>query len=102
MNIPLAHDAIDLADLLEDVERCDTRYDDRYPLVFHALSVALRCGYPAGIRIDPTEPEWPVAYIELPTGQVSWHMPTHPVAFDGHDTEQKYERCRAYTIGVRA
>lgn len=52
-----------------------------------------------------------VVYIELPTGQVSWHIhdselpwfgflprqnePGHP-SWDGHTTEEKYARCLAY------
>lgn len=85
--------------LLDEIEHADTDYAKRYGLVFEAAEVALRLGYVTGIRIDPAEPEWPVVYIELPTGQVSWHMPQHPVPYDGHTTEVKYERCRAYMVG---
>ena len=85
-----------LAVLLGDIEQHDTDYDARYTLVFEAVNAAIACGYKAGVRIDPAEPEWPVVYIELPTGQVSWHMPQHPVEFDGHTTEQKYQRCNQF------
>lgn len=71
-------------------------YQERYRYVLIALSCAEQLDLPAGIRLDPSEPEWPVAYIELPTGQVSWHLPQHPVAWDGHTTEEKYRRVDAY------
>lgn len=78
------------------IEQNDTNYAARYPLVLWAVSTAADEGLQVGFRLDPTEPEWPVAYIELPTGQVSWHLPQHPIAWDGHDTPTKYARCRAY------
>jgi hypothetical protein len=67
-------------------------YDKRYNVVLDALLAARRCGYEAGIRIDPKEPEWPVVFIELPTGQVSWHLPQHAKAWDEHTTDEKYTR----------
>lgn len=85
--------------LLVSIQENDTQYHIRYGLVLMALGYAADLGLPAGIRIDPAEPEWPVVYIELPTGQVSWHMPQHPVPWDGHDTEEKYRRIREYTDG---
>ena len=85
-----------LAHTLRQIEVHDTDYDKRYPLVFKAIQEALACGYEAGVRLDPTEPEWPVAYIELPHGQVSWHLPQHGRGWDGHDTTTKYDRCRDF------
>lgn len=85
-----------LGRILANIERYDEDYPKRYGLVLAAIDCAQRAGYQAGFRIDPDEPEWPVAYIELPTGQVSWHMPQHPNPWDGHSTEEKYRRCRAY------
>jgi len=85
-----------LSRVLEQIEQHDTDYAARYPLVWQALHLALDAGLAAGVRIDPAEPEWPVVYINLPTGQVSWHMPQHPVAYDGHSTDEKYARVRAY------
>jgi hypothetical protein len=85
-----------LRQLLAEIVEHDTDYVTRYPLVFRAVPLALDCGYAAGIRIDLAEPEWPVVYIELPTGQVSWHMPQFEPAFDGHTTEEKFTRIREY------
>lgn len=85
-----------LAQVLEQIAEHDTDYDARYRLVFRALVLALAEDLKAGVRIDPAEPGWPVVYIELPTGQVSWHMPEHQTAWDGHDTDEKYRRVREY------
>ena len=68
-------------------------YDTRNALVLACVGVALACEYEAGIRFDEKEgPEWPVAFIELPTGQVSWHIKAHSKPWDGHTTEEKYAR----------
>jgi hypothetical protein len=88
--------ATQLVAVLRFIAAHDTDYDARYPAVWRALSLALDCGLAAGVRIDPAEPEWPVVYIELPTGQVSWHMPQHTTDWDEHGTDAKYERIRAY------
>ncbi len=82
--------------LLTMIEADDTNYAARYGLVLQAVAEAHAQGLQAGFRIDPAEPAWPVAFIELPTGQVSWHMPQHAREWDGHSTEEKYKRCRAY------
>ena len=90
----------ELANTLELIKANDTNYDERYLLVFKAVYLALAKGIKAGIRSDIDEPEWPVVYIDLPTGQVSWHMPQHISEWDGHGIEEKYRRiddfCRLY------
>lgn len=90
-----------LAHALTEIERHDQDYETRYGLVLIAMDYAARCGYQVGIALDPAEPAWPVVYIELPQGQVSWHMPAHPRPWDGHDTPAKYARCRAFTEAAR-
>lgn len=70
-------------------------YPLRNDLVLTALSQARAAGLPAGIRLDPRTPAWPVVFIELPTGQVSWHIPEHGEPWDGHTTEEKYRRVDA-------
>ena len=91
-------DMIKLIDLVKD-------YQARFTLVLRAVSLAHAVGYSAGFHWDDAGgPEVDgyriVAYIALPTGQVSWHMPEYPDKWDGHTTEQKYERARAYTDSV--
>lgn len=88
-----------LQEVLTAIHNADQDYPARYPLVLLAMSLAIQVGYPVGIRIDPDAPEWPVIYIELPTGQVSWHMPQHESDWDGHTTEDKYQRIAAFTDG---
>jgi hypothetical protein len=85
-----------LADTLRRIEEHDTDYDERYDLVWVAVINARRAGYAAGVRIDPAEPDWPVVHIELPTGQVTWHMPQHETPWDGHDTPEKYRRVNKF------
>ncbi len=72
----------------------DINYDKRNRMVIRAVSLALYIGYDAGFRIDPKEQDWPVAFIELPTGQVSWHLPPHKHEWDGHTTEAKFQRIK--------
>ena len=75
-------------------------YDERNRLTYLAIGEAAKLGLPVGFRLDPQEPEWPVVFIELPTGQVSWHVPQHPREWDGHTTRQKNERIDAYRAEV--
>lgn len=82
--------------MLVHIERHDTDHERRYGMVLRAVARAHTLGLVAGFRIDPKEPDWPVAFIELPTGQVSWHLPQHPNAWDGHTTEEKYDRIRKW------
>jgi hypothetical protein len=83
-----------LRNTLRDIVEHDTDYEKRYGLVLRALHYAHELGFNSGIRIDPKAPEWPVVYIELPTGQISWHMPQHDVSWDLHSTEEKFQRIR--------
>ncbi len=89
----------DLRFVIAQIETHDTNYLLRYGLILQAVELAHRENYAAGFRIDPSAPDWPVAYIELPTGQVSWHMPQHPHAWDGHTTDEKYARIRTFCQG---
>lgn len=84
---------------LEEVVNNDTNYDVRYGLVLEIMCLANKLEYKTGVRIDESEPEWPVFYIELPTGQVSWHMPQHEMAWDGHSTEEKFQRIQEFIEG---
>lgn len=91
---------VDLMEILGEIEGFDQDYEPRNVLVLLALAAAATTGLPAGFRIDPAEPDWPVAYIELPTGQVSWHMSAHATPYDGHTTPEKYERIKAFVGGA--
>ena len=82
--------------LLYEIMMNDTNYAIRNPKILQALGVAAELGYPCGVRIDKDEPTWPVVYIELPVGQVSWHLPEHIEVFDGHTTKIKYKRIERF------
>ncbi|MBC9000465.1 hypothetical protein [Micromonospora aurantiaca (nom. illeg.)] len=88
-----------------DTPEITARYARRNALVWAALSLAHEVGLPAGVGHDPADEVHPVVvYIELPGGgQVSWHLPAHPAAWDGHTTAEKYERVIAFAelIGER-
>lgn len=93
----------ELAAYLDLIRRLDRvhEYDDRNRAIIKAVWLALYCGFAAGFRFDPQEPEWPVAFIELPTGQVSWHIAQHTQPWDGHTAEEKYSRLEVFVGSVR-
>ena len=73
-------------------------YLDRNLCVQIMVKMAMKLGYSAGIKDDP---EWPILYIDLPTGQVSWHIPKKDILtdfqeyngkWDGHDLHEKRRR----------
>lgn len=83
----------------------DDVYRERARLVAHLASL-----YPSVLAYsDPAEPDWPVLTVNAPTGQMSWHISPDDldlfghveqvtdtddprVIWDGHTTEQKYDR----------
>ncbi|MFI6134038.1 hypothetical protein [Micromonospora sp. NPDC051141] len=79
-----------------DTPEITAAYARRNALIWTALALAQEAGVPAGVGHDPTDPRPVVVYLELPTGQVSWHLPAHPAAWDGHSTTAKYERVAAF------
>ncbi len=73
-------------------------YKDRNLLVQLCGKLAAICDLNMGVKFGK---EWSVLYIELPSGQVSWHVPTSDFVsefpdyspdWDGHDLELKRER----------
>jgi hypothetical protein len=85
-------------------------YRERTRCVAAIAWLALRCGLRAGLGRhtpdpDPTwDPEWlAVVYVELPSGQVSWHVPDacrwlfeglphFDPGWDGHTLDTKHQR----------
>lgn len=107
-------------DTLRSVDRLRERqtkvgraYRERNMCVAALAHMAIAHGWRAGLGRhhpdpDPTwEPEWfTVLYIDLPTGQVSWHLhdqevplfarlPPYDPSWDGHSTPEKYDRLTA-------
>lgn len=82
-------------------------YAERNKLVAMSAKMALALGYIAGLathRGETWDDDWRnVVLIDLPSGQVSWHihdselpwfegLPAYPGEWDGHTTEEKYIR----------
>lgn len=96
--------AVELAKMRE---RKDAAYLERNQVV-----AALAKCFPSGVArtaIEGWSDDWHgCVYIDLPTGQVSWHfhdshaylfagLPPYRGAWDGHDTPEKYNRLAALT-----
>lgn len=75
-------------------------YRERAYLTAHLAKI-----YPSRLSYsDPEEPDWAVLYVYTPEGQLSWHISPDDmdlfehvsivpgVEWDGHSTEEKYER----------
>lgn len=92
--------AVALGLVLRRIMEHDTDYDVRYALVFEAIHLATTAGFRAGIGFDAADLDWPVVYIELPDGQVSWHMPRHPWGWDQHTTAEKFARIARYNARI--
>jgi hypothetical protein len=102
------------AQRLEAIRRKDAAYTERNQCV--ALLAAL---FPSSLERHPDsdttwDDDWRwIVYIDLPTGQVSWHLHDshlaifHHVprfqgrAWDGHTTEEKYKRVAAVAAQPR-
>ncbi|MEU6756951.1 hypothetical protein [Streptomyces sp. NPDC046685] len=89
----------------------DRAYRERAYLVAHLAAL-----YPSHIGYtDPDTPDWAVVTIEAPGGQMTWHVapndmdlfghvtPTNRICrgWDGHTTDEKYERLRSLTATTR-
>lgn len=89
---------------LEELDaRITNAYTERDKCIALLTQMAQKLGLNTGIRTDDLDPSWPIVYIDLPSGQVSWHvnehelpwfahLPLYEKAWDGHATEEKYER----------
>ena len=81
----------------------DEAYVDRNLAVQVLAILAKQKGYQIGIR--NREDDWPILYVDLPTGQVSWHipkdeivalLPDYPGEGDSHDLKEKRDRLRRF------
>ncbi len=82
-------------------------YFDRNQAVMALARFAQSQGYTVGIQEDPAHPDWPVLLIDLPTGQVSWHLfrteltgdwPVYKKKWDGHGLIEKRDRMKRFII----
>ena len=86
----------------------DEAYFDRNQ-AFQAMAVmARKLGY--GVGTITEDPQWPTLYIDLPTGQVSAHIPKDELLsvfspysgqWDGTGVEEKRERMKDYILDVK-
>jgi hypothetical protein len=99
-----------LATALSDVVLCDIEgdYEGRHALIVTAMHYAQLSGYAVGFTLD-SKPENEgfeiVATIVLPTGPVTWHMPTGNPAlvWDGADKAATLARIESFcrvTLGA--
>ena len=79
----------------------DDAYYDRNQTVQAMAKMAQQLGMKVGLRQDTDAPGWPVLMIDLPTGQVGYHLPDEEVVgdwpeyekeWDGHSLVEKRER----------
>jgi hypothetical protein len=85
----------------------DKAYRERAHLVAYLTAV-----YPSVMLTDSADPDWPIVFVSTPSGQMSWHIAatdtdlfqhvpsTTCATWDGHTTEQKYERLAELTRTV--
>ena len=87
---------------MEYESKSSEAYMDRNLCVQVMARMAQKLGYNMGIKENG---EWPILYIDLPTGQVSWHISkpdlkgifqTYLEDWDGHDVEIKRMRLLEY------
>lgn len=92
----------------------DNAYRERNRCVAGLVFMAKQLGWTYGMAMhDPADEKWEadwrhIVFIDLPTGQVSWHLhdsevwtlfpdplPLYDPPWDGHTTEEKYRRLAA-------
>lgn len=101
------------AKLDEAVAAKDQAYSERNQCVALIAKLAAQQGYVVGLsQHDPQDYNWEddwrnIVYIDLPTGQISWHIhdselplfdqfPVYKQGWDGHSTDEKHRRMQAY------
>ncbi|MGP6240421.1 hypothetical protein ACNF40_08470 [Cuniculiplasma sp. SKW4] len=76
----------------------DEAYLDRNLCAQVIVRMAQKLGYATGIKENG---DWPILYVDLPSGQVSWHipkcellsdLPKYSKEWDGHDVAEKRKR----------
>jgi hypothetical protein len=86
-------------------------YEERNRIVALVVFLARRQGYKTGCKKDPEDPEYPIVFIDLPCGQVSWrvhgsdlrYFPSlgpYPKEWDKHTSREKYDRILRMVRGL--
>lgn len=99
-------ESVKTLNLEEEVEKLRERKDGAYLERNRVVAALAKC-FPSGTArtaIEGWSDDWHgCVYIDLPTGQVSWHfndahadlfadLPPYSGSWDGHDTDEKYRR----------
>jgi hypothetical protein len=80
-------------------------YAERNRLAQALAKMSMEMEYNVGIKDDKEDKDYVILYIDLPTGQVSWHIPKKELIgkfpeyngnWDSHDTKSKIERVVEY------
>lgn len=103
------------AQLEQETQKRNQAYTERNLCVALVAQLARQLGHTVGIKQHEGE-EWEddwrtVLFIDLPTGQVSWHLhqselgnfpglPEYTGSWDGHTTLEKYERVRRFIASL--
>lgn len=67
------------------------------------LAASVAPWFDAWVGRDPAEPDWPVLYLQLPTGQVSYHFaPSDAALLDGVREGLEFERWDGHTQEERS
>ncbi len=86
----------------------DDAYFDRNQAVQTMAKMAQQLGMKVGLRRDLDAPGWPVLMIDLPEGQVGYHLPEDQVVgdwpeydkdWDGHSLAEKRDRVACFLAG---
>ncbi len=104
---------INLYDRISELEnQKNNAYKERNLCVALIAKLALQLGYKVGGSLhvgDNWDDDWRhIVFIDIPTGQLSWHihdsevpnfnfLSEYPGAWDGHTTEEKYNRIKSWT-----
>ena len=95
----------DLSSINAETERLLDVYAERNRIAQALGKMAMEMKYNVGIKNDSEDKEYVILYIDLPTGQVSWHIPRRELIgkfpeyngnWDGHQIETKIERVEEY------
>lgn len=93
----------ELAEALLRIESFEAlgKTQERKVSVLTAVNIATQMGYETGVRHadTPTEESDTVAYIQLPTGEVSYFLPKSEQPYSGYSREEKLERVRQFLDG---
>lgn len=99
----------ELKELLLKIEGHESlgQQEMRQVTILSAVNVATMMDMNAGVRlVDATsttaKPEWAgdvVAYIELPTGEVSYFLPKDTTVYSNYTRQEKLERINKFMMG---